>query len=120
MFEVDSTPLKEISLEHILLGSAVIWAVWTQVWVPLRNAHAKKELRANKTEDRLANVERQVEERVHKEDFKNLEHKVDQDISILERMERKLDDFMQTVGLTNQGFEGRIARLEERKERRDD
>ena len=116
MIELDTSPLQAISIEHVLLIGFVCWAIYSQVFIPLRNTHTKRELRVTDIISRLAIAEKQLENKVHKHDFAALENKVGDDITILERMEAKLDNFISAVNLVNQAFEGRIARLEGRKD----
>ena len=120
MIDLDTSPLQAISVEYVLLLGFVCWAVYSQVFVPLRNAHTKRELRVTDIEGRLHTAEKRLKKKVHKQDFASLKREVNDDISILKRLEGKIDDFISAVNLTNQAFEGRIARLEGRKDVRDE
>ena len=116
MFDIDTSPLQAISVEYVLLVGFVLWAVYSQVFIPLRNAHTKRELRVTDIISRIHITEKRLKNKVHKQDFAALESKVNDDITILKRMEAKLDSFISAINLINQAFEGRITRLEERKD----
>ena len=117
MFDLSgSTELQGITAYDLLLYGFIVWVLVTQVWFPLRKQHADRVLKADRMETRLSEAERKLDDKVHKEDFANLERRVSHDISILERMEKKLDDFINDVRLTHQAFESRVTRLETKKE----
>ena len=95
MIDVSSAPLQAVNLEHILLGGLLLWIGYNQFLKPWRDAGVRRGQFYDRTDDKLSALEKQVTERLHKDDFapyqKALEHHTLECEKYHRRVEKRFD-----------------------------